>query len=114
MDNDIIYIDAEAGSKRVMSNLKLYAKLLVKFKDDQSYIDLNAALAAGNMEKAKNSIHALKGLSANLSLMELNIQSIKLETQIMTGSVTPDQVEAVTNVYNQTLIELEKVINQYV
>ena len=114
MDNDIIYIDIEAGSKRVMNNLKLYAKLLIKFKEDPAFNELSAAFAAGDMEKARVANHALKGLSANLSLIELNKQSIILETQIKAGFAEPQRIELFNNVYAQTLIELEKVINQNV
>ena len=114
MDDNIILVDAEAGSKRVMLNYKLYAKLLGKFLDDPAYINLNNALTAGDMEKAQSSIHALKGLSANLSLIELNNQSIKLEAQIKAGSVDPELVEYLKNIYAQTKIEIEKVITRYV
>ena len=114
MDNNVIYIETESGLKRVMNNLKLYAKLLLKFKEDPAINDLNAALTAGDLEKAKSAVHALKGLSANLSLIELNRQSVGLEEQIKAQSVNPNQVDAVNNVYNQTIIEMDKVINQYV
>jgi hypothetical protein len=54
MIDDVIFVDVEAGSKRVMYNTKLYAKLLAKFKDDPIFNEINAALAAGDMEKAQD------------------------------------------------------------
>ena len=113
MADDIIYIDVEAGSKRVMNNITLYAKLLVKFKNDQSFNEVNAAFKEGNIEKAQNASHALKGLAANLSLTELFNQSIELEKQIKDGSLNPEQIAIVNNVYAQTIIEVDKVIAQY-
>jgi HPt (histidine-containing phosphotransfer) domain-containing protein len=110
---DIIYINTEEGTKRVMNNTKLYAKLLGKFKDDTSLNNAEAALASGDMEKAKTSAHTLKGLAANLSLTELYNQTLELETQIKAGSYNPDQLAAVKTVYTQTLTEVEKVIAQY-
>jgi len=113
MAEEIIYINLDAGSKRVNNNTKLYAKLLGKFKEDPSLNELDAALLEANMEKAQNSIHALKGLAANLSLMELYKQCIELETQIKAGNVNPNQVAVVKDVYIQTVIEADKVIIEY-
>jgi len=113
MADDIVYIDAAEGVKRVMNNGKLYAKLLLKFKDDKNLAELGEALAAGDLTKAQASAHTIKGLAANLSLIELFKQSLELETQIKAGSVNPDQLEAVKCVYAQTLIETDKVIAQY-
>ena len=110
---DVVYIDVAEGIKRVMNNSKLYAKLLVKFKDDKNLVELDEALAAGDLQKAQASAHTLKGLAANLSLSELFNQSLELETQIKAGSVNPEQLATVKDVYAQTLIETDKVIAQY-
>jgi len=111
--DDVVYIDVAEGIKRVMNNNKLYAKLLVKFKDDKNLAELDEALAAGDLAKAQASAHTLKGLAANLSLTELFKQSLEIETQIKSGSVNPEQLTTVKNVYAQTLIETDKVIAQY-
>ena len=113
MADDVVYIDVAEGVKRVMNNGKLYVKLLAKFKDDKNIIELDEALAAGDLPKAKASAHTLKGLAANLSLTELFKQSLELETQIKAESVNPDQIETVKNVYAQTITETDKVIAQY-
>jgi len=110
---DVVYIDVEDGSKRVMNNTKLYAKLLTKFKDDQNIKNIESFLAAGDLPNAQTSTHTLKGLSANLSLMELNKQVLELENQIKAASVKPDQLEIVKAVYSQTMSEIDKVIAQY-
>jgi len=110
---DIVYINADEGAKRVMNNTKLYIKLLGKFKDDQSLSQIDSALSAGNTEAARNASHTLKGLAANLSLTELFKQVAELEGQIKAGSVSSDQIVLVKNVYNQTMIEMDKVIAQY-
>jgi len=108
-----VYIDVEDGSKRVMNNTKLYAKLLLKFKDDQNIKNIETHLAAGDLPNAQIASHTLKGLSANLSLIELNRQVLELESQIKAASVKPDQLEIVKDVYSKTLTEIEKVIAQY-
>ena len=65
---DVMYINIEDGSKRVMNNMKLYAKLLLKFKDDQNIKTIESSLAANDLPNAQIATHTLKGLSANLSL----------------------------------------------
>jgi len=113
MADDVILINIEDGTKRVMNNAKLYAKLLGKFKDDPNLKELEAAMGTGDMEKAKTSVHTLKGLAANLSLTELYKQSLEMETQIKAGSVNPEQMVILKNVFSQTLLEVDKVVAQY-
>jgi len=113
MADDIVYINVEEGSKRVMNNTKLFAKLLLKFKDDPSFNEIEAAFAQKDMTKAQNSTHTLKGLAANLSLAELFKQSQELESQIKAGFLNTDQFAVFKDSYNQTLMELDRVINQY-
>jgi two-component system sensor histidine kinase/response regulator len=110
MADNIVYVDMADGVKRVMNNTKLYVKLLTKFRDDTKADDIEAALAAGEMEKARNAVHTLKGVAANLSLAELFKQSLELETQIKAGTVKPDQLETVKTVFTATIQEVNKVI----
>jgi len=112
MAGDVVYIDVADGTKRVMNNTKLYVKFLSKFKEDPSFSEIEPALTEGNTEKAQSCTHTLKGLAANLSLMELFKQSLELETQIKTNTVNPDQIEILKNTYEQTLIEIGKVVEQ--
>jgi HPt (histidine-containing phosphotransfer) domain-containing protein len=112
MADEIVYINAAEGMKRVMNNAKLYAKLLGKFKTDTKLDELDAALAGGDWEKAQAAAHTLKGVAANLSLSELFKQSLELETQIKAKAVAPSQFEALKTVFAQTLEEADKVIAQ--
>jgi len=113
MADDIVYVNVEEGVKRLVNNTGLYTKLLAKFKEDTRLNELDAALNAADMEKAKAAVHTLKGLAANLALTELHKQSIEIETQIKTGKVNPDKINIVKNVYTRTLEEVDKVIAQY-
>jgi HPt (histidine-containing phosphotransfer) domain-containing protein len=110
---DLVYIDIEDGLKRVMNNTKLYAKLLTKFKDDQNIKTIETTLATGDLPNAQIATHTLKGLSANLSLKELNKHVVELEAQIKAGSVKPDQYGIVKSVYDQSMTEVDKVIAKY-
>lgn len=115
---DAIYIDIDDGLKRVVNNKQLFVNLLKKFKNDANLVVLEEALKAGDLEKAKNSSHTLKGLSANLSLIELHKQSLEMETQIKAAiaegkMAESNQIDILKNVHSETLKEIDKVIEQY-
>ena len=110
MASEVIYVDFAEGVKRVMSNTKLYVRLLTKFRNDTKLDDLEAFIAAGDLEKAQGSAHTIKGVAANLSLTELFKQSLELETQIKSKAVNSGQMETVKAVFAATIQEAEKVI----
>jgi HPt (histidine-containing phosphotransfer) domain-containing protein len=110
---DVVYINVEEGLKRMMDNSKLYARLLGKFKEDKNLQLTEEAIAAGDMEKAQNAAHTLKGTAGNLSLTELYNQTVELESQIKARDVDPQQIAKVKDVLAQTITEVNKVIEQY-
>jgi HPt (histidine-containing phosphotransfer) domain-containing protein len=114
MADNIVYVDVADGTKRVMNNTKLYIKLITKFRDDTKLDDLEAAIAAGEMGKAQEVAHTIKGVAANLSLAELFKQSLELETQIKAGAVNPAQMETVKTVFTATLQEINRIISENV
>jgi HPt (histidine-containing phosphotransfer) domain-containing protein len=89
-----MYIDRESGMKRVMNNAALYDKLLKKFVEKTSLEALESAYASENQETAQVEIHTLKGVSANLSLSELNRLSVETEARIKNGIL--DQADLVS------------------
>jgi HPt (histidine-containing phosphotransfer) domain-containing protein len=105
-----VYIDQEDGKKRVMNNAKLYAKLLGKFRDETKMEQVFTAIEAGNYEEARELTHTIKGITANLSIKDLNEKVVELEAQIKAGSVTPQVIEAVKASFAATLPEVERVI----
>ena len=113
MDDTIVYVDTDDGLKRVMNNKKLYVKLLNKFINETYLNDLAAALDAKDLDKAQIAAHTIKGVAANLSLVELQKQALEVETQVKNKSVEPGALESFTNCYQTTLSEVDKVIKQY-
>jgi HPt (histidine-containing phosphotransfer) domain-containing protein len=113
--NGAVYINVEEAIKRVMNNGKLLAKLLTKFKTDNIKLldETNEFIAAGDYEKAKASIHTLKGIAANLAFTELYRQTVELEAQIKNGSANPDTQESVKKCFAETLVHIDEVIAQY-
>lgn len=111
---DIVYIDQEDGKKRVMNNAKLYARLLGKFRDETKIDPIFAALDAGNYEEAQVFTHTVKGVTANLSIKELNLRIQELEAQIKARSVDPQTSEAVKSCFTETLARIDEVIAENV
>jgi HPt (histidine-containing phosphotransfer) domain-containing protein len=109
----VIYINIEEGLKRVLNNTKLYVKLLHKFKADTNVEELLTTVQAGDYEKAQVMAHTIKGIAANLSFTELFKQSLELETQIKNRAVSPEIQESVKACFSETLIAIDKVIEQY-
>ena len=107
---DVIYVDQEDGKKRVMNNAKLYAKLLGKFKNETNLDPIFTALDAGNYEEAQGLAHTIKGITANLSIKDLNEKIVALEAQIKAKSVDPGIIEAVKTSFTATIPEVDKVI----
>ena len=110
---DIIYLDFSSGIQRVMNNAKLYVKLLGKFRDDTKFGDLQAAIAAGDLDNALSLAHTIKGVAANLSLSELFKQSLELENQLKDKIADPNQLDILKSVLDATLIEIDKVISEH-
>jgi len=79
------YIDAESALKRVGGSEALYKKLLGKFVDGNYQAQLEELIAAGDMAGATAQAHTIKGVAANLSLMEINALSLKLEQALKNG-----------------------------
>jgi HPt (histidine-containing phosphotransfer) domain-containing protein len=113
MADEKIYINFDEGIKRLMNNTRLYAKLLGKFKTDTNLADLEARLAAGDLEKAQVSAHTLKGLAANLSLIELFERTRDLESQIKEGALQEGALDTLKGVYEETIKKADELIARY-
>jgi HPt (histidine-containing phosphotransfer) domain-containing protein len=96
-----------------MNNAKLYVKLLAKFKTETNLDDLSAALAAGDYDKAQVAAHTIKGLSANLSLMELFEKTRDFESQIKEKAVQDGAFDIVKTTFEETVKEVDKVIAEH-
>jgi HPt (histidine-containing phosphotransfer) domain-containing protein len=110
-----VYINIDEGLKRVINNGKLFAKLLNKFKTENAGLldDALGHVDAGDFEKAKVSIHTLKGVAANLALTELYKQTLETEIQIKAGALTEETRESVKKCLAETLMLIDGVIAKY-
>ena len=60
--------DVENALRRVMGKKEYYYKILKKFPDDKSYEKLRSGLAEGDVRKAFEGAHTLKGISGNAGI----------------------------------------------
>ena len=63
--------DVESGLSRCVGNEALYLKLVGMGLGDAKFEELGTALNAGNLDKAFEFCHALKGVIGNLALTPL-------------------------------------------
>jgi len=112
MEDAVVYLNFNEGAQRVMGNVKLYVRLLAKFRDGTNLNALSAAFEAWDAEMIKGELHTLKGLAANLSLTKLFSLCLELETQAKDGTLEKEQLETVQAVFDQTLQEINKALEE--
>ena len=64
-------VDIEDALARFMNNETLMLKMLLRFSEDQNFLQLKKAIEERDVSRAFEAAHALKGLTGNLSLKEL-------------------------------------------
>lgn len=64
-------IDFRELSQRMMGNVHLAKKFLIKFLDDQTLTELKRSFEANDKEAMLLAVHTLKGVSGNLSFIKL-------------------------------------------
>jgi HPt (histidine-containing phosphotransfer) domain-containing protein len=110
---DAVYVNQQEGLNRLLNNTRLYARLLTKFKTETSLAELNAAVAAGDAEKARVAAHTLKGVAGNLSLPEFCGQIKAAEAQIKEGNLSVVDLEGLGRCLDETIAAINKVLEQY-
>ena len=82
--NEIYGIDIKEGISRVVGNVELYNEILGDYYEENINLISTIRISIENKEytKAKQLVHSLKGISANLSINTVSELSKELETQI--------------------------------
>jgi signal transduction histidine kinase/CheY-like chemotaxis protein/HPt (histidine-containing phosphotransfer) domain-containing protein len=85
-------LDTRAGIARVAGNVTLYARLLASFdtRQPQEAVALHAAIAEGRFEDASRAAHTLRGLAANLGMMQLAAALMRVEVALRAGVRPPE------------------------
>lgn len=71
-------IDWEDGIRRCAGRADLYERLLGMFVQDENYAQSLAAFESGDWESLFSHMHEIKGMSANLSMTELNAHAAEI------------------------------------
>ena len=77
-------IAVESGLIRVGGNMKLYKKLLIKFRDDysNSFDEIKNAIENNNLKDAERYAHTVKGVAGNIGISKLHKIAGELEAVI--------------------------------
>jgi HPt (histidine-containing phosphotransfer) domain-containing protein len=98
------YVDTEKALGRIRGNKKLFKTLLTHFLATRAQFDqLKAEIAANDREAAAKTIHALKGVSANLSMTKLYELSPPFEVLVKSGADVSVALSGYEAAYDKTL-----------
>jgi signal transduction histidine kinase/CheY-like chemotaxis protein len=80
-------IDIQAGLARIQGNRELYKKLLQQFyaAHKNTVKTIEGAVNSGDYNRARQIVHDVKGISGNISAMDLYAAARELETRIKPG-----------------------------
>lgn len=110
MDNGHeVYIDVEDGLRRVGGNMNLFKRLLGIFVGSDQLAPIAGPLEAGDFAEAARAVHALKGMSANLSMKRLYSVSAALENQLKNGTDHSELFEELKDVLRVTLDRVNEI-----
>ncbi|MDD3369622.1 MAG: Hpt domain-containing protein [Lachnospiraceae bacterium] len=103
-------IDVNEGIRRFNNNKEMYEKFLMTFPQDPLYARLDKAIKDQDVKEAFQAAHALKGVSGNLSLIELHQQLIPLVEELRNDSLekAPELFVSVSESYTKVIAELNE------
>jgi HPt (histidine-containing phosphotransfer) domain-containing protein len=99
------YLDAGKALERIRGNAKLFKLLLSTFLRDTpaQFTQLKGEIEANDRAAAARSVHTIKGVAANLSMMKLYELSPALEALLKTDADAADSLATYTSVYEKTV-----------
>lgn len=103
-------VNIEGGLSRVRGNQKLYTRMLGLFLAGGEYADFESAVAANDVQKAADVMHAIKGVSGNLNLDALFEISTELMNTLRGGTMDLERIDVYREVLKDTIAAVEKTI----
>lgn len=103
-------IDTDSAVERFMGNETLYAKMLKKFVDDNTFSSLLKAVAEDRKKDALDISHSLKGICGNLSL-DLLYKLLSDQVTLMRNEQWEEAfglMPEITESYNQIMETIRK------
>ena len=110
-------IDLPDVLERVQDDKELLLELLDIFQEDfqKKREALGQAVAAGNIEKIKETAHSIKGSSGNISAKPMHASCLQLEQLAKSGTTTgmPDLVKAIDAQFEQVKVFAAKLKKEW-
>ena len=85
---------------RCLNNENFYLMLVQKAVQDQNFDRLPEAVAAGDLDKAFDAAHALKGVTANLALTPI-LKPVQEITELLRGRTETDDAPLLSEIHSQ-------------
>ena len=98
------YLNTEKALERIRGNVKLFKTLLTHFLATRSQLEqLQKEIEANDREGASKSVHALKGVAANLSMTTLYDLCPPFEALLKTDDDVSESMAAFSSAYEKTV-----------
>ena len=98
-------IDVDSVMQRFMGSERLTEKFMKRFADDETFSQLEKAIAEGDSDGAFRAAHTLKGVAGNLGMTELFDRTSEMTERFrahdMTGAA--EDLAALRTVYERIL-----------
>ena len=111
---DPIYFNVDEALGRMMGNKMILVKLLNKFVESTDIAPLKADLEKKDYPAAAEKTHAIKGVSANLALTELNSLAKILEQNLkeQNGADYDKNFADLADVFEKTMVAIKEAISE--
>jgi CheY-like chemotaxis protein len=104
-------IDLDQAMKVVNNNVKLYTHLLESFSKNDIYVKFLESIEKNDVAAAESSAHALKGVSANLSLTDLHKIFSRVDETLKRGIVPKEsEIAKLKQAYDEAMETIKAVV----
>lgn len=111
-DENKKYLDLEGGLARVRGNKKIYAKMLNMFLSSGEFDAFEQSIQDGDMAKAADVIHGIKGMTGNLSLTAVFELSAMLMQQLREGNYDAQLLDEYRDALSKTQAIVKETVSQ--
>jgi len=111
---DPIYFNVDEALGRMMGNKMILVKLLNKFVESTDIVPLKEDIEKKDYAAAAEKAHALKGVSANLALTELNslAKALELNLKEQNGADYDKNFADMADVFEKTMTVIKEAISE--
>ncbi len=105
------YVDIADGLKRIRDNKTLYAKMLQMFLKSDQFEKIDECLQKGDLKKAADAAHAIKGMTGNLSMTKLFHLSTQLMETLRQDQADEECIRQYREALQKTIDYVEYILN---